>query len=139
MGRLAAEGRVWAGSRPLTDHAFDVASRALNHGLRKCSRLASDALAAGSSNVRLLARRLSPRIEYLCNSATTIRVRMTEAAPLARSCVTVAASNLMQQRMRLLAALSGMTVALFLLLLQIAVLDAVAVEAQDIQFPDRDR
>ena len=40
------------------------------------------------------------------------------------SCVIVAASNLLQHRLRLLAALAGIAVALFLLVLQISVLDA---------------
>lgn len=40
------------------------------------------------------------------------------------SCVIVAASNLLQHRLRLLAAIAGIAVALFLLVLQISVLDA---------------
>jgi len=40
------------------------------------------------------------------------------------SCVVVAGANLLQHRLRLLAALSGIAVALFLLVLQISVLDA---------------
>jgi len=48
----------------------------------------------------------------------------SDALPLARSCVMVAASNLLQHKLRLAAALSGIAVALFLLLLQISVLEA---------------
>src|SRR5205814_6946821 len=40
------------------------------------------------------------------------------------SCISVAAANLFQHRLRLLAALAGIAVALFLLVLQISVLDA---------------
>ena len=47
-----------------------------------------------------------------------------DALPLARSCVAVAAANLLQHRLRLVAALSGIAVALLLLLLQISVLEA---------------
>ena len=50
-------------------------------------------------------------------------LRFLTALPGA-SCIGVAAANLSQQRMRLVAALSGIAVALFLLVLQISVLDA---------------
>ena len=57
--------------------------------------------------------------------ATKAQVRhVKEALPLARSCVSVAGANLLQQKLRLWAAVSGIAVALFLLLLQISVLEA---------------
>jgi putative ABC transport system permease protein len=50
--------------------------------------------------------------------------RIMAALPLVRSCFSVAAANLLQQRLRLATALSGIAVALLLLLLQISVLEA---------------
>jgi putative ABC transport system permease protein len=50
--------------------------------------------------------------------------RIANALSLAGSCISVAAANLLQHRLRLLAAFSGIAVALLLLLLQIAVLEA---------------
>jgi putative ABC transport system permease protein len=50
--------------------------------------------------------------------------RILDGLSLARSCISVAAANLLQHRMRLAAALAGIAVALLLLLLQISVLEA---------------
>lgn len=49
-----------------------------------------------------------------------------QALPLVRWCVTIAGANLLQFRLRLVAALSGVAVALFLLILQISVLNAAS-------------
>jgi putative ABC transport system permease protein len=51
---------------------------------------------------------------------------IVDAWPLTRSCIAMAAANLFEYRLRLLAALSGVAVALFLLILQISVLDAAS-------------
>lgn len=50
--------------------------------------------------------------------------RILDELSLAGSCVSIAAANLLQHRMRLIAALSGIAVALLLLLLQISILEA---------------
>src|SRR6202012_5549276 len=49
-----------------------------------------------------------------------------DSLPLLRSCIAVAAANLLAFRLRLVAALSGVAVALFLLILQISILDAAS-------------
>jgi len=54
--------------------------------------------------------------------------RMVDTLSLSYSCVTVAAANLLEHRLRLAAALSGIAVALFLLIMQISVLDAARAE-----------
>jgi putative ABC transport system permease protein len=50
--------------------------------------------------------------------------RRGNGALLVKDCILVAAANLLQHRLRLVAAVSGVAVALFLLTLQIAILDA---------------
>lgn len=73
-----------------------------------------------------LSRRAVERLRPLLQDFGTLPgIRgVVHALPLARSCISVAAANLLEQRLRLLAALSGITVALFLLLLQISILEA---------------
>lgn len=76
----------------------------------------------GNAIVRRIRRRLA-------RTALALRVRelrrhsTSGIAPLI-SCVLMAGANLLQHRLRLLAAVAGISVALFLLVLQIAVLDA---------------
>lgn len=67
----------------------------------------------------------NPLKTVLQTSAQTLRRASGLLARLpGSSCVLVAASNLLQHRLRLLAALAGIAVALLLLVLQISVLDA---------------
>lgn len=71
-------------------------------------------------------RRIRSRLAHAAATEPMARVRHSMArrvAPFA-SCFLMAGANLLQHRLRLLAALAGIAVALFLLVLQIAVLDA---------------
>jgi putative ABC transport system permease protein len=95
-----------AASMPQAKRAADAAWRATAYVAGACAELCAPAL-------RYLAAQ--PRAKPI-----------VEALPLVRSCFTVAAANLLEYRLRLVAALSGVVVALFLLILQISVLDAAA-------------
>jgi putative ABC transport system permease protein len=66
----------------------------------------------------------APALRYLVTKPQTKLI--VDALPLVRACFAVAAANLLQYRLRLVAALSGVAVALFLLILQISVLDAAS-------------
>lgn len=65
-----------------------------------------------------------PALHYLAAQPRT--KPLVDALPLVGWCIAVATANLLEYRLRLVAALSGVAVALFLLILQISVLDAAS-------------
>ena len=94
--------------------------------VRRLEPLLRHAAGLGARAAHSLGKKLRPHLKRAATTAVGRKIK--PYLLLAASCFEVAFANLTQHRARLFAALGGVAVALFLLLLQVAVLDAARVK-----------